>query len=443
MLSKSKINSFYFANMAIKNNNKSSLNKNTNLNNFKTYDHLHSNKINLSNLSHNITNNAAQSYNFNGFYKPSEIYTLYNIPSSMQAAPSGVGVKRQIIAIVDAYGYSTAYNDLLNFCNTYTSSSKPTLISATNVTQSILQTNNNPLTFNFCIYKMSNSLSANTGWAEEQALDCQWAHAIAPAATILLVQAVSSSTTNLNSAIAKAISLGASVISMSWGGGETSSINTDTTFTNKNVVFVASSGDGAYYSPTFPIQYPASSANVLAVGGTTISPLSISNSSIPRNEYVWNSEGFGISNYVAQPTWQTPVVPTQTTTQKYRAVPDVVFVADPYTGVVINYAGSWYSIGGTSVSAPCWAGIIALANQQRVSASPSKPLLTNATLLPALYNSTSSALFNNLSNFFISNSSLPAYQQVYNYTTPNDKYNLPSGLGSPNVANMINYLASI
>src|SRR5205807_6453436 len=109
-------------------------------------------------------------------------------------------------------------------------------------------------------------------WASEIALDVEWAHAIAPRANILLVEANSNSTSNLFTAVRFAAGQpGVVVVSMSWGSGEVSTeTGTDaSTFRTPSghagVTFVASSGDSGA-----PAIYPAASPNVLAAGGTTL-----------------------------------------------------------------------------------------------------------------------------------------------------------------------------
>src|SRR5262249_26091121 len=114
--------------------------------------------------------------------------------------------------------------------------------------------------------------AANAGWASEIALDVEWAHAIAPKAAILLVEATDNSFGNLLTAVQFAAGQsGVVAVSMSWGGGEfsfetsfDSTIQTPTG--HPGVTFVASSGDSGA-----PVSYPAASPNVLAVGGTTLS----------------------------------------------------------------------------------------------------------------------------------------------------------------------------
>src|SRR5262249_5483144 len=113
--------------------------------------------------------------------------------------------------------------------------------------------------------------AADHGWASEIALDVEWAHAIAPKANILLVEANDPSDTNLFAAVRYAASRPAVVaVSMSFGGSEFSGESTfDSSFRtpagHAGVTFLASSGDSGA-----PASYPSASPNVVSVGGTTL-----------------------------------------------------------------------------------------------------------------------------------------------------------------------------
>lgn len=208
--------------------------------------------------------------------------------------------------------------------------------------------------------------AADAGWAGEIALDVEWAHAIAPKANILLVEASSNSFSDLLTAVRYAASQpGVSVISMSWGGGEFSGESTyDSSFRtpagHAGVTFVASSGDDGA-----PPSYPAVSPNILAVGGTT---LRLTSSFTISSETAWSGSGGGISSNESQPAYQKGTV-TQTTTK--RGSPDVAYDSNPSTGFPVydSYNNStsspWVQYGGTSDAAPQWAALIAIANQGR------------------------------------------------------------------------------
>jgi subtilase family serine protease len=224
----------------------------------------------------------------------------------------------------------------------------------------------------------------NTGWAGEISLDVEWAHAIAPGAKILLVEASSSSLNNLLAAVDYAAKQpGVAAVSMSWGGGEFSG---ETSFDShfltpaghSGVVFVASSGDSG--SPT---SYPATSPYVLTVGGTT---LHVDGSGNYSSESGWSGSGGGISGFESQPSYQKGIV-TQSTTA--RTNPDVAYDSDPNTGFSVyqTYGNStsapWLQYGGTSDAAPQWAALVAIADQGRALAG--EAALSSTTLLPMIY----------------------------------------------------------
>ena len=222
----------------------------------------------------------------------------------------------------------------------------------------------------------------NSNWGLEIALDVEWAHAIAPKANILLVEANSSSFSDLTStAVSYAKSVAAvTVVSMSFGAGEFSGeTGFDSIFTtpagHQGITYVASTGDNGS-----PGGYPAYSPNVVAVGGTTLtSPDSVGTYG---TETGWTGSGGGISTQENKPTYQAAV--TQSATK--RTIPDVSMDADSNSGVYVLdlYNGGYFQVGGTSLSAPMWGGLIAIANQGRVAAGgASMNGLTDT--LPALY----------------------------------------------------------
>jgi hypothetical protein len=255
---------------------------------------------------------------------PDQVRKAYNLPSA------GGNVT---IAIVDAYDYPTAQNDLDIFSAQF---GLPT--------------------GNFEKHPMSASMTVDQGWALEEALDIQWAHAIAPNARILLVEAKSNSFTDLFNAINYATSRQDVVaVSMSWGGAEFIGQRTyNSIFTsNHGIVFFASSGDSGA-----GVLWPSSSSNVVAVGGTTLN-LNANGSVI--SETAWSGSGGGISAYETEPSYQVNYGVNGTSGK--RAVPDVSYNANPNTGFSVYdstpYSGTigWFQIGGTSAGAPQWAAI--------------------------------------------------------------------------------------
>ena len=184
---------------------------------------------------------------------PSQLQTAYGFNNvTLTSGAHGTG---QTIAIVDAYDDPTIQSDLQHFDQAFGLANPPslTVMSQTGSTTALPSTD------------------PTKGWELEEALDVEWAHALAPGAKIVLVEANSSSYSDLLTAVSTAANLpGVSVVSMSWGGNEFSSEAAyDSVFTtpagHQGVTFVASTGDDAA-----PGGFPAFSSNVLAVGGTTL-----------------------------------------------------------------------------------------------------------------------------------------------------------------------------
>ncbi len=259
---------------------------------------------------------------------PGAIKRLYNLP-----ADGGSGT----IAIVGAYVDSSLEADLAKF---------DTAFSLTSCTKK-----------NGClsVHPMTSSIKGNSGWAKETSLDVEWAHAIAPQAKILLVEATTPSGANLLKAVDYAAKQSnVSAISMSWGGAEFSDeTSLDSHFRSlSGAPFFASSGDNGTGA-----SWPAASPNVIGVGGTS---LSLNTDGTLKKESAWSGSGGGVSAYESAPAYQqTYVIPKA---GKMRAIPDVSYDADPASGFPIVSAGKWYTVGGTSAGAPQWAAIAALGS---------------------------------------------------------------------------------
>ncbi len=206
----------------------------------------------------------------------------------------------------------------------------------------------------------------DSGWATEIALDVQWAHATAPLARVILIEAVDASLTSLVGAIKLANAMGPGVVSMSFGAAEgTYTASYDSTFTAARMTYLAATGDSG-----MSVSWPSVSPSVVAVGGTTLTYTGTG----ARSEVAWSGTGGGVSAYTALPSYQTAAVPGFTGYAR-RTVADVAFNADSSTGqyVAVMTPGStavnWMSVGGTSLSTPQWAGLIAVANAQRALAA--------------------------------------------------------------------------
>jgi len=225
---------------------------------------------------------------------------------------------------------------------------------------------------NFQKVKVGNP-QGDSGWGLEMALDVEQACALAPRANLILVEANSNSFDDLLAAVQVASSApyNATVISMSWGGGEDpSELSYDSYFCNISnsngaVTFFASSGDGGHGTI-----YPSASPCVIAVGGTTLTlkqaaPLASFMQLNYGTENGWRDSGGGVSPYESQMSWQNPACATWSTTK--RCIPDIASVAqnipvyDTY-----GYSG-WVNVAGTSISSPDWAAFLTIVNSLRAA----------------------------------------------------------------------------
>jgi subtilase family serine protease len=285
---------------------------------------------------------------------PSQVAAAYGLSGLSAVSTDGSG---QIIAIVDAYNDAGALADLNRWNTQY---GYPALSTCTSLTQS-----------GACFEQAypQGKPAVNSGWALEQSLDIEWAHAEAPGAKIVLVDAANSSDADLFGAVQYANKLGATEVSMSWAGSEFSGEKSyDSAYLNHaGTFYTASAGDSGHEA-----LYPASSPNVIAVGGTTLNGCSGLSCTGFSSETTWSGSGGGASSVEGIPSFQSsyggPVFGAASIaalTGSRRGVPDVSFDANPNTGVSVydstSYEGQsgWFTLGGTSVGAPNWAGILA------------------------------------------------------------------------------------
>jgi len=196
--------------------------------------------------------------------------------------------------------------------------------------------------------------SPNIGWGQEEMLDLEMVSAICPSCGILYVGANSASFTDLAAAVDRAATMGAKVISNSYGGNEFSGeVGIATHYNKPGIAITVSSGDSGYGA-----QAPAAFNTVTAVGGTT---LTLNSDDTRNNETVWSGAGSGCSAYISKPSWQ------HDTSCARRTVADVAAVADPATGVAVydSYGSTgganWMVFGGTSVAAPIIGAVYALS----------------------------------------------------------------------------------
>lgn len=253
-------------------------------------------------------------------------------PNTVTAVAQG-GSKA--IAVVDAYHYPAAMADLTTYSKQFGLPAP-----AASGFQTVFASGSQP--------------ARNLGWELEEALDIQMAHAMAPNAKIYLVEAASNQISNLLVAVDKAAQLvaaaGGGEVSMSWGSSEfANEVSYDSHFQKNSIVFFASSGDAP------GVSWPSVSANVVAVGGTSLARHLTTFAFLYHAS--WSDAGGGNSNYVPLPSYQSSISGLVGAT---RGVPDIAAVADPATGVWIYDSGNggWYVVGGTSVASPLIAGIV-------------------------------------------------------------------------------------
>jgi subtilase family serine protease len=348
------------------------------------------------------------------YYTPNQIVSAYGL-DKLNISKRGKGIT---IGVVIAYHYPNLMVDLNMYSIRF---GLPTTTSG-----------------QFVFRVISNTNRVNIGWAQECCLDVQAIHCVAPYANILVVEAKTNSYADMLNATKIAVSSGASVISMSWGGEENSSVisSYDAYFkTVPNVCFLAASGDASN-----KVIYPSSSPYVLSVGGTN---LKLNSNNTRKQETPWynsanSGAGNGFSKYITRPVFQLGI---DDITINKRCTPDLSLLADPTTGFVVCYAGRYYIYGGTSLATPLCAGIIAIANQIRKT-----PLTTNITYTKGeVHNFIYQTIYKNKAIYTSAN---PYSGNFYDVTigkngiySANLGYDVASGLGSLNANIICNSLA--
>ncbi len=294
---------------------------------------------------------------------PSTIEDVYGYTS---ASTAGSG---QTVAIVDAYNDPDAASDLDEFSSEYSLPLECTGGATPPSCFRFEQVNQNG---------GSELPASNSDWDLEISLDIEWAHALAPAANILLVEANSNNTSDLLAAEQHAAE-NANYVSNSWGSqeynGETSG---DSSFGQPGVSYFAAAGD---YGGE--VEWPSSSPDVISVGGTT---LTFTSGGELAQETAWTDGGGGCSGYETANSYQST---GNVNCKGMRATPDIALDANPSSGVSvydsISYGdqSGWFTVGGTSAATPMAAAEAAVAgaevNAQYVYASPANIPLRDIT----------------------------------------------------------------
>jgi subtilase family serine protease len=281
-----------------------------------------------------------------GAETPGSVACVYKLVSGPKGCPiatstnvptGGIGA----IAIIDAGDYPTAKQDLHAFSSYF------------GIPDGDFQV----------VYANGHKPPVYSNWEVEEALDIEWAHAMAPKAKLFLVESklCTSGTCNTDpfwysvTVASKLVAQnGGGVISMSWGDGEFAyDLKYDKLFTEPGVVYFASSGD----SGIGPTLYPTASPNVVSVGGTVFNRDS-------NGDFVSETYGGGggtISPYEPRPSYQNII---KNIVGSKRGYPDV---AADYCCAAIYLNGQWGAVGGTSWSSPTFAGIVNAAAGQMKS----------------------------------------------------------------------------
>lgn len=310
-------------------------------------------------------------------YSPQNVYAAYDLTRLYSGGFDGQG---QSVVIVDAYGSTTMAADLATFSAAYGLPAAKLQIIGKPVapgTDPIIQ-----------------------GWMDETTLDVEWAHAIAPGAKIVLIIAPTSSSDDLAAAITKAVVGGhGNVISNSYGSPESFNAPSDFSVSEGSLKLAAvqgiavnfSTGDDGDFVVALgysDVSYPASSKLATAIGGVSVF---LKSSQHIRFQTSWGTNlteiadtqalgspplvppvglgtqggsGGGISKQFSKPSFQKGLPGS------HRRLPDISWVADPFTGVEIietdlSTKQQFLSvIGGTSVACPMFSGLWAVAAQK-------------------------------------------------------------------------------
>lgn len=267
----------------------------------------------------------------------------------------------ETVALIDAWGYAAAESDLAKYREKYG------LAACTKANGCFKKVNEKGEEANY----PSESGEAEKEWSLESALDLDMVSAACASCHILLVEATTEAAKDLAASAEEAAKLGATEISNSYGIPE----NNETLCPAKNgckeylaaynhpgIPVTVSSGDSGYDDGVGAPSWPATSPNVIAVGGTALIK---AENSRGWSEKVWQDSGSGCSLYEAKPAWQKD---TGCTKRMDNDVSAVAALETPVSIYNTHYASGWELVGGTSVAAPLVAGIEAHANSATKSA---------------------------------------------------------------------------
>jgi kumamolisin len=361
-------------------------------------------------------------------YTANEIAGAYNFNSLYGAGDEGAGIK---VALFELEPNSTS--DVAAYQSCYATSATVTYVKEDG--------------------------GAGSGYGQgEAALDIEDVIGLAPQASVDVYQAPNSNTGLIDNYTAIVDNDTDKVVSTSWGECESSSgstiINEEGTLfeqaaTQGQTIFAAAGDDGSTDCGTssLAVDDPASQPYVTGVGG-----LHMSTTSYPPTESVWNDSttatgagGGGVSISHAMPSYQSGAPSSLNVINSHssgsqcgapsgsycREVPDVSADADPYTGYLIYYEGSWTGIGGTSAAAPLWAAFTALVDASSSCAGKSIGFAN-----PLLYNAAASAYSSDFTDVTSGNNDYTPDLYAGGLYPAGTGYDMASGLGSPDGATL-------
>ena len=276
-----------------------------------------------------------------GGFDPQDLQSAYKIPTA--------GGEGQTVALVDAYGYSTAEEDLAKYRERY---GLPPCTKADGCFEKVNQKG-----------EEANYPPNHEGWETESALDIEMASAACPHCKIMLAEAKSASGPDLRETVNTAARLGATEISNSYGSSEQNCGNECaeelSAYDHPGILITASAGDNGFdngqkgsESPNIPAGFPA----VVSVGGTALHHAANARG---WSEEVWSGGGSGCTALWAKPVWQSDPGCAN------RMEDDVAAVAACETplSTYSHGHGGWEDVCGTSASSPLVAGIEAHASE--------------------------------------------------------------------------------
>jgi subtilase family serine protease len=415
-------------------------------------------------------------------FVPQSMANAYNYAVLHAAGNQGQGIT---IAIIDSFGSATIRHDLHVFnqafglqpmCGEEGVTCQPGMPSF-----DILNLQGSPATG---AQPPNNGTGQESkfGWAVETSLDVQWAHATAPKANILLVTTPTAETLGVQGYPQMMNALQyivdndlADVVSMSFGAGEGSFHSGLAALQQmrqgmidakaNGVTLLASTGDfgtgNIFKEPVknpglipYPsVIWPASDPLVTAVGGTrlcmdavtgltvdTVNPPTVCQPAVNtllQRETAWPGSGGGYSILFPRPSFQDSLPPGSTfvgssvgappPNNNMRGIPDVAYQASPGTAVLVFVDSFWLAVGGTSASAPQWAGLIAIADQMAGH--------NLGYINPALYQIANDPV-KYAKDFFDVTAGCNQTSPVPGYCA-SQGWDAVTGLGTPNAANLL------